>query len=161
MVTLGTIGGLLQNKMTEDHTLVPKLQAAQAILILDNKYIMQLRDDKPDIPSPGIWSLFGGMVNEGENPRKAVEREILEELSIIPPSYEFLWWVNYFSEHFQEPARSWIYWADVREVWHSHVLMEGADVRAFYYEELKTLKMPDFMRDSLKRCHHGHMDRKI
>ena len=132
---------------------LPKLQAAQAILVLGSKYVMQFRDDRPDIPSPGIWSLFGRMVNEGEDPKRAVEREIYEELSIVPPSYEYLWWVNYFSDYFQKPARSWIYMADVRAVWSSHELNEGADVRAFYYEELEGIEMPVFMRESLGRYH--------
>ena len=89
--TLGIIGGSSRNNVVKNDSQFPKLQAAQAILVLGSKYVMQFRDDRPDIPSPGIWSLFGGMVNEGEDPKRAVEREIYEELSIVPPSYEYLW----------------------------------------------------------------------
>lgn len=154
-------GGSSRNNIVENNNQPPKLQAAQAILVLDGKYVMQLRDDKPDIPSPGIWSLFGGMMNEGEDSSKAVEREIREELSIVPYSYEYLWWMNYFSDHFQKPARSWLYVADVCEVWNSHELNEGADVRAFHYEELVALEMPDFMRKTLGRYHHQRADKNL
>ena len=89
--------------------------------------MVQFRYDKQDIPSPGVWSLFGGMVNEDEDTGKAVEREIYKDLSIVPSSYKYLWWMNYyFSYHFQKPARSSLYVADVREVWTSDKLNEGA-----------------------------------
>ena len=33
---------------------------------------------------PGYWGLFGGQLNSGEQPRKAVLREVQEEIGIAP-----------------------------------------------------------------------------
>ena len=44
------------------------------------RILLQLRDDKPGLPEPGRWGLFGGMVEEGEAPEAALARELLEEL---------------------------------------------------------------------------------
>jgi len=48
-----------------------------------------LRDDKPGIPYPGHWGLFGGHLELGETPEEGLKRELLEEIdyeiaSLIP-----------------------------------------------------------------------------
>lgn len=46
----------------------------------NNRFLLQHRTD--DAPTfPGCWSFFGGEVEKGETPEKAVKREALEELS--------------------------------------------------------------------------------
>jgi 8-oxo-dGTP pyrophosphatase MutT (NUDIX family) len=53
-------------------------------LILENgegRILLQLRDDKPDIPFPNCWGIFGGAVEPGETPEEAIVREIKEELN--------------------------------------------------------------------------------
>jgi hypothetical protein len=37
---------------------------AHAILLVDGKYVLQLRDNNPQIAVPGMWSLFGGSIEE-------------------------------------------------------------------------------------------------
>ena len=56
------------------------IKIAIAILPFEGKFLMQLRDNIPTIPSPGLWGLFGGHMEPGETPEIAVEREILEEI---------------------------------------------------------------------------------
>ena len=46
----------------------------------DNKILLQLRDNKPEIPYPGYWSIFGGEIEEGETSLEGAVREIEEEL---------------------------------------------------------------------------------
>lgn len=50
---LVTTGGLLPTDPD-----APVLQSAHAILLLDGQYILQLRDNKPDIAAPGQWTLY-------------------------------------------------------------------------------------------------------
>ena len=58
---------------------------AVAILYQDNKFLMQLRDNIPGILYPGYWGLFGGHMEEGESPRQAIQRELLEEINYELP----------------------------------------------------------------------------
>ncbi len=46
------------------------------------KYLFVLRDDKPNIPNPNCWSLIGGGIEKGEEPIKALKREVKEEIGI-------------------------------------------------------------------------------
>ena len=54
---------------------------AIAILYQDDKYLMQLRDDIPNISNPGVWGLFGGHLEPGEDPETGLKRELIEEIS--------------------------------------------------------------------------------
>lgn len=58
-------------------------QTVSAILIsTDNEFILQQRDDKPDIARPGMITNFGGSVEGTEKPIDAIIREIQEELCV-------------------------------------------------------------------------------
>ena len=57
--------------------------AAAAVLVLDDgRYLLQLRDDIPDIWYPGHWGLFGGGVEAGEDELTALRRELHEEIRL-------------------------------------------------------------------------------
>lgn len=130
---------------------IPKLQSAHAILLLEDKYVLQLRDNKPNIAAPGQWSLFGGLIQNGEMPLESVEREIFEELSIHPSHYTFLWHIDYVAEHEKAMIRSWFFEADVSRIWAQHILREGQAAGVFDFRETMNLAMPSVMRETLKR----------
>ena len=46
------------------------------------KFLMQLRDDVPNIWYPGTWGCFGGAIDDGEKPLEALRRELNEELEM-------------------------------------------------------------------------------
>ena len=56
------------------------INVAVAILYRENKFLMQLRDNIPNIIAPGCWALFGGHIEPGESPEIAVQREVMEEI---------------------------------------------------------------------------------
>jgi 8-oxo-dGTP pyrophosphatase MutT (NUDIX family) len=141
-----TTGGSLQTDVQ-----TPVLQSAHAILLLDGRYILQLRDNKPDIAAPGQWTLFGGMIAGGEIPLQSIQREIFEELSIQPNEFRYLWFSDYFAEFEQEWIRSWFFSADVKDAWPQYKLIEGQDVGIFSYDQIKTLKMPWVIRETIDR----------
>jgi 8-oxo-dGTP diphosphatase len=65
-----------------------QVQVAIAILYQNNKFLMQLRDNIPNIPYPGHWAFFGGHLEAGETPEVAVQREVLEEIGYtLPPTF--------------------------------------------------------------------------
>jgi 8-oxo-dGTP pyrophosphatase MutT (NUDIX family) len=59
---------------------------ALAILEQDGRFLMQLRDDIPTILYPGVWGLFGGHLEKGEDPEIGLKREVKEEINYEVPS---------------------------------------------------------------------------
>ena len=73
-----------------------KIEVAVALLINDGKWLLQLRDERPEIIAPGCWGLFGGHLEEKETPEQAVKRELLEEISWYPKKIDHCF--NYETE---------------------------------------------------------------
>ena len=132
------------------------IQSVHAILILDGKFILQLRDNKPTISNAGQWSLFGGKMDIGETPLQAIRREIYEELSIEPAEYRCLWFTDYFAPFEGTIIRMWFYASDVTTVWPGYKLREGQAVRAFRFEQIAGLDMPWVMYQTLEHFHRQH-----
>lgn len=57
-------------------------RVAGVILYRDGRVLLQHRDDKPDIVWPGAWAIFGGHLEDGEDPESGAIREIEEELGL-------------------------------------------------------------------------------
>lgn len=65
----------------DNHTSNQLIAVTMAILYQDGKYLMQLRDNIAHIPYPGVWGLFGGHLDLGEEPEMALKRELKEEIN--------------------------------------------------------------------------------
>lgn len=97
-----------------------------------NSYLLQLRDFKPSIIFPGHWGAFGGAIEEGESPRDALVRELIEEIGYSPEELKFIGEVN------KDQLRLNI------NMFHSSMgislsklrLMEGVDMDLFTIEEI-------------------------
>ena len=60
------------------------IPVAMAIIYSKGRYLMQLRDDIPGILYPGVWGLFGGHLEPGEEPKAGLKRELIEEIAYEP-----------------------------------------------------------------------------
>jgi len=132
---------------------MPKYKSAHAILIYNEKYILQLRDNKPDICSAGKWSLFGGEIQEKETPQQTIKREIYEELLIKPSICKFLWHTDFYSLFLNSKVRAWFFASDVTNIWSQHELREGKSAKPFKFKQLSQLDIPEVMHLTLKRYH--------
>ena len=63
---------------------------SQAIVVYNNKILLLLRDNNPNIPNPNKWSTIGGEIEKGESCEEAFKRELYEEANIIPKNFAFL-----------------------------------------------------------------------
>ena len=62
--------------------------AAALLATGDGRYLMQLRDPKPEILLPDHWACFGGSVDPGESGADAMRRELREELRFAARAVE-------------------------------------------------------------------------
>lgn len=62
------------------------VHVAIAILYQNNQFLLQLRDNIPNIVYPGHWGLFGGHLEAGESSDIALARELIEEIGYTPPN---------------------------------------------------------------------------
>jgi len=56
------------------------ISVSLAVLYVEDKFLIQLRDDIPGIVYPGHWGLFGGHIENNETPEEALKRELIEEI---------------------------------------------------------------------------------
>lgn len=59
-----------------------RIKFAFCLIRKGDSYAFQVRDDRPDIASPGKLAAFGGKLEGGESKRKAIIRELEEETSL-------------------------------------------------------------------------------
>ena len=104
------------------------IEIAQALLFdRDGKLLIYLRDDKPTIPFPNHWDLFGGHVEAGETPEQALCRELQEEIGValemwrLFRRYECLTGDAY-------PNAKFIYFAEINRRAADLTLFEGSKI---------------------------------
>jgi 8-oxo-dGTP diphosphatase len=99
-----------------------------------DSYLLQLRDFKPSIIFPGHWGAFGGSVEEGESPKAALDRELLEEIGYSSEEY------NFFREDYKELNRlklhTHLFYSSMNISLAKLHLMEGTDMGMFTKEEI-------------------------
>ena len=55
---------------------------ANVLIIQNGEYVLQHRDDNPEISEPGTYSIWGGTAENGETPLQVAVRELKEETGI-------------------------------------------------------------------------------
>jgi 8-oxo-dGTP pyrophosphatase MutT (NUDIX family) len=109
---------------------------ALALLRVGGLYALQLRDNRPDVASPGCWALFGGSIDGDETPLAAIRREIREELALDVTEWHALWRVRYYVPLRDAEVLHHIFAADVTDIWARHVLHEGQEAGLFPIDHL-------------------------
>ncbi|HLP21710.1 MAG TPA: NUDIX domain-containing protein [Chitinophagales bacterium] len=109
-------------------------QVATALIFdRNNKLLIYLRDEKPEIPFPGYWDLFGGRVEEGETPEVALMRELKEELDIDVNTYTL--YKTFYSPGEARPNTKYVYLVRVPEAAEELTLYEGQYLKGIDLQE--------------------------
>jgi len=98
------------------------------------RLVLQLRDDKPDIPHPGHWGPWGGRVEAGETPLEGAAREVREELTLNlqPESLRFFRMMV-----LESPACEWhaFFW-NAGDAVDQAIVTEGQRLGRFFVDEV-------------------------
>jgi 8-oxo-dGTP pyrophosphatase MutT (NUDIX family) len=130
--------------------------AAALLLGEDGRYLLQLRDDIPQIWYPGHWGLFGGAIESGENELEGLRRELREELELeftnfrLFTRFEFdlqpLGLKRCFRSYYEVRLTA----AELAKT----VLHEGADMRSVSGDEALAMKLVPYDGFALFLHHH-------
>jgi len=71
------------------HPLTPAPAVGALITTPEGRYLLQHRDDLPQIWFANHWGLFGGGIDPGESPEEALRRELIEEIGFSPKEMHF------------------------------------------------------------------------
>lgn len=120
-----------------------------AAIIFENdkgEILLYLRDNKPGIPFPQHWDLFGGHLEEGETPEEALVREVKEEINYDLKDYKFF--RKYVcTEGDAYPNIKYIYYGKFNLPIGEMTLLEGEYPRYFSREEIPDVKFANILKD--------------
>lgn len=119
-----------------------------AAIILENnnkEILLYLRDNKPNIPFPNHWDLFGGYIEDGETPEEALVREVKEELDYDLKEYKFFKKYD-CNEGDAHPNVKFVYIGKVDKQIEELTLQEGERLQFFSREEIPNVKFANILK---------------
>ena len=124
-------------------------RVAKIALFKNNKILLELRDDKPDILFPNHWTLVGGGIANGESAEDAVKREVSEELNYELNEAEFI--STCVSHDESPPAEINLFFGKINCEIEDLELKEGQEIRFFSFDQLGSLKITPLVRKIIEK----------
>jgi 8-oxo-dGTP diphosphatase len=124
------------------------LDGVKVFIKNSNKFLFQLRDNKPNIPNPNKWSLFGGGIEKNESPEEALKREVLEEIGITIDNIVLLNIFEIKQKGF--PIKIHIFRAKTNSKI-INILTEGQKAEWFTLDEILKLDLVPKLKDIIER----------
>lgn len=123
-----------------------------AAIILENnseEILLYLRDNKPDIPFPHHWDLFGGHIEEGETPKEALIREVKEELNFDLKDFRFFRKYDCAVGDVY-PNRKYIYIGKIDKPIEELSLQEGERLQFFSKDSILDIKFANILKEVIQ-----------
>jgi 8-oxo-dGTP diphosphatase len=123
-----------------------KIVEIAQVLLFDpsGRLVIYLRDDKPEIPFPNHWDLFGGHIEQGETPEQALVREVKEELGIALKEWNFFRRFDCLAGD-AYPNIKHIYWSPIRQDPRTLTLYEGQRLASIGIEQRQQVKFANIL----------------
>lgn len=113
----------------------------------DGKFLLQHRDDRPDIINPGLWGSFGGAIEPYETPHDGFARELREELEWTPGAFSLFASYPYTDPRSPQDRHLIYAFATRLDVPLAQlVLHEGQGLGVFAPDDLPATTVPDLRR---------------
>ncbi len=101
----------------------------------ENKVLLSLRDDKPDLPYRNMWDVPGGHVEPDETPEECIVREMKEEMGLDLKDFQ-LFCKNEFDDRLE-----YTFWKKQNLEINKINLIEGQYLRWFTQQEAASTKL--------------------
>ena len=114
--------------------------------------MLYLREDKPSIPHPGYWDIFGGGINDGETPEEGIRREVMEEIEREIEDLKYLGKLIYKKDSLcNYDCEISMFAGKINYSLNKIKLNEGVKIGFFKFEDLFNIKIPKFCREYIIR----------
>jgi 8-oxo-dGTP diphosphatase len=120
-----------------------------AAIIFENdkgELLFYLRDNKPAIPFPQHWDLFGGHIEDGETPEEALIREVKEELNYDLKDFKFFREYKCLKGDVY-PNIKYIFSGIINLPINEITLLEGDHARYYERDEIHDIKFANILKD--------------
>lgn len=117
----------------------PDLPASSgALVVYRGKILMIKRDNNPKISNPNKWAVPGGRVEKGESFNQALERELQEEINVVPKNYIFCGIFKFINDNVKRA----IYFVRLSDKEYKKVRLgnEGQEIDWFSPEEIERIE---------------------
>ena len=118
------------------------IEVSQVLIHFRGTYLMQLRDFKDGIESPGHWGFFAGHIEAEETPEQTIWREIQEELCWQPENF------RYIGELIAGSRKMHVFHCELENEIETLSLMEGEEIGVFLPQEIEEKQLYSKIRNS-------------
>ena len=117
------------------------IKSVKGIIVKDNKYLLQLRDNKKNIFFPNFWGLFGGRLDKDETFENALIRELKEETNLDVRVQKKIFKTQYEMIGLKKKIK--LNYSECKVVKNNDkiILSEGKKYNFFLFEQIKRLKI--------------------
>lgn len=120
------------------------VRVSAAFVTYKGRILLFHRDNKLGLHDADCWSLIGGHVEEGESFEQGLERELCEEIGVLPTYY------NFFADFKgSEDEMVKLYHVPLTDSQAEQIKLgdEGQEVRFFTFEEMEDLPLTTNLRE--------------
>ena len=115
------------------------IKSSGAIIYVNKKYLLQLRDKKKNIYYPGFWGVFGGLLENNEEFKKGLEREVIEDTNLSVSANKMVLSNNFIFFNHEKRVRKYF---ECKILGNKKIiLIEGKAYKFFSFEQIKKLNV--------------------
>ena len=109
-----------------------------AIIEIKKCFLFQLRDNKDHIWYPSMYGLFGGKIEDNENEREAIKREIYEETNLNLTNFKLINSISIYKE--SKSFTRYVFSTKINCIPDNFCINEGQGYKLFSISDIDKIK---------------------